>query len=338
MKTIEVHCENSASKEIRSGDNSNCSKYSIVNEENIEIYKGARSFGLLLIGGANDQQSPGDSSIYVSKVLEGGLAELDGRIHPGDRITAVKQYLDDGDAYTFDFDNDGITTKEEAKHILRKCKGRIALFIVSKNEKTENKNKTAKNLSMDPIVKSVNKTNLIDNNPADQTKETSEPDHKICNENNLKLILPSQPPEASIELMLSSQPPEASSLSSSSASSSSGEVLSRVDQSRVRLINVSPSIRSRSWPPLGAQRSNSCSVDYRAMAKYGIRPSSSLMYSDAIQPIYHEMMGHHRIKKKWISGKLSSLSIQEDDEEELYPAPLPQVQRRFELEIEQRVL
>jgi hypothetical protein len=88
--------------------------FSIENELKIEVYKGARTFGLALRGGVNDQRSPGNSSIYVEKVLEGGLAEKDGRIMPGDQITAIKQYLEDGDARTYNFDDYGTATKELA--------------------------------------------------------------------------------------------------------------------------------------------------------------------------------------------------------------------------------
>merc|ERR1712110_505415 len=98
-------------------------KYSIETEIRIDAYKGVRTFGLVLVGGARNQQTPGDSSIYVSKVLEGGLAEVDGRVMPGDRIAAIKQFLEDGDAYTFNFDENGNATHEDAKQILRRCKG-----------------------------------------------------------------------------------------------------------------------------------------------------------------------------------------------------------------------
>ena len=115
----------------------------IENETRIEVYKGARTFGLVLVGGVNDQQTPGDCGIYVSKVLEGGLAEVDKRILPGDRITAIKQYLDDGDAYTFSFDDNGAAkTHEDVKQILRRCKGKVELFIVRKDEKPLMTNET----------------------------------------------------------------------------------------------------------------------------------------------------------------------------------------------------
>lgn len=321
MKIIPTNSEEKTDKEISSTVNLNCNKYSIENEQRMEVYKGARTFGLLLVGGANDQQVPGDSGIYVSKVLEGGLAELDGRIYPGDRITAVKRYLEDGDAYTFSFDNDGRTTHEDAKQILRRCKGRVALFIVRKDELLETRNKTpyqtSQRAGMDPIIENATKTLLTDNDLSDHNKEAKEPDHIIGNKNENKLILSSQP---------------------SRASSLSGHIPAQIDQSRVRLVNVTPLIKSRSWTSSLAPRSNNCSTDYRDMAKYGIRPTSSFLCTDMIQPINKQVKDHHRIKKNWVSSKISSLSIREDDEEEHYSSSLPQVQKQFELEMEQRVL
>ena len=66
-------------------------------------------------------------------------------------------------------------------------------------------------------------------------------------------------------------------------------------------------------------------------------PLNSSLSADVIQPLNIKVKDH-RIKKNWISNKLTSLSIQEDDEEELYASSLPQVQKRFGLEMEQRVL
>merc|ERR1712062_182237 len=120
-------------------------QYSVEKEIRVDVYKGVRTFGLVLVGGASNQQTTGDSSIYVSKVLEGGLAEVDGRIMPGDRIAAIKQFLEDGDAYTFCFDENGSATHEDAKQILRRCKGNVAIFIVRKDEvlSTYNENDSA---------------------------------------------------------------------------------------------------------------------------------------------------------------------------------------------------
>ena len=107
------------------------------NEVKIEIFKGVRTFGLALEGGANNAKCSGDNSIYVAKVLEGGLAELDGRIKAGDQIVAIKQYLEDGDAYTFSLDGDSDVTHEGAKQILRRWPILASVFLMSptKNER-----------------------------------------------------------------------------------------------------------------------------------------------------------------------------------------------------------
>merc|ERR1712165_460220 len=127
-------------------------EYVVDNEIKIEIFKGVRTFGLILVGGATDPQSPGDNGIYVAKVLEGGLAELDGRIKAGDQIVAIKQYLEDGDAYTFSLDGDSDVTHEGAKQILRRCKGRIAIFITRKT-------KTSVENNNEPLTKCSQKMN-----------------------------------------------------------------------------------------------------------------------------------------------------------------------------------
>jgi len=302
---------------------------SMENEIRIEVYKGARTFGLVLVGGVNNQQFPGDCGIYVSKVLEGGLADVDRKILPGDRITAIKQYLDDGDAYTFSFDDNGTPkTHEDAKQIMRRCKGRVEIFIVRKDEKqlknSHASNLTSQNLSTEPpyvekAVKRIQENNTL----CDLNEETKEPDDTSS--------------ASSVEHRCSTSKYEGDRVSfgnNTVTSSASKEFPPRADCSRIKLINLTPLKHSRSWPL--SQNSKGCSVDYRDMAKYGIRPNSSFC-TDIIEPI-NSKVKDHRIKKNWISNKMSSLSIQEDEEEELYASSFPQVQKRFELEMEQRVL
>jgi len=301
----------------------------VENEIRIEVYKGARTFGLVLVGGVNNQQFPGDCGIYVEKVLEGGLADVDNRIIEGDRITAIKQHLDDGDAYTFSFDDNGSKTHEDAKQILRRCKGRVEIFIVRKDEtpSTQNENlySTSQNISIRPVsgVKSVN-TSPNNNKKCDQSDETENTEFT----NSVSSIAD-----------CSSARKYDENVSPSTNITVSSSVLQNnrphIDcSSKIQLINVTPLKHSRNFPL--SRNTAACSFDYRDMAKYGIRPNTSLS-TDIIQPL-NTKVKDHRIKKNWISNKMSSLSIQEDEEEELHAPSMPQVQNRFELEMEQRVL
>ena len=46
--------------------------------------------GFSIAGGVGNQHIPGDNSIYVTKVIEGGAAHKDGRLQIGDKILAVR--------------------------------------------------------------------------------------------------------------------------------------------------------------------------------------------------------------------------------------------------------
>lgn len=45
--------------------------------------------GFSIAGGIGNQHIPGDDGIFVTKVIEGGAAEQDGRLAVGDRLVAV---------------------------------------------------------------------------------------------------------------------------------------------------------------------------------------------------------------------------------------------------------
>lgn len=45
--------------------------------------------GFSIAGGLGNQHVPGDNSIYVTKIIEGGAAHRDGRLQIGDKILAV---------------------------------------------------------------------------------------------------------------------------------------------------------------------------------------------------------------------------------------------------------
>jgi len=311
------------------------SQHSIEKEMRIDVYKGVRTFGLVLVGGVSNQQSHGDSSIYVSKVLEGGLAEVDGRIMPGDRITAVKQFLEDGDAYTFNFDENGSATHEDARQILRRCKGNVALFIVRKDEvlSTYNENESA----------------ITNNIKRENSSKFDEINISGCHVSSSK-----QSDNSNVRIDCTNGQNSSSSCTNkkydvsngdkedlydgaySIPSDSSKESCNKAEASKIQLINLAPLRHFRGSQKSVPQPSSTCSMDYREMAKYGIRPGSSLC-NEMLQPDYNKIK-NHRIKKKWLSNKMSAMSIQEDDEEQFCTSSLSQINNKFELDMEQRVL
>ncbi|XP_068457172.1 disks large homolog 2 isoform X7 [Clinocottus analis] len=58
----------------------------------IKLIKGPKGLGFSIAGGVGNQHIPGDNSIYVTKVIEGGAAQKDGRLQVGDRLLMVNNY------------------------------------------------------------------------------------------------------------------------------------------------------------------------------------------------------------------------------------------------------
>lgn len=48
--------------------------------------------GFSIAGGVGNQHVPGDNSIYVTKIIEGGAAHKDGRLQIGDKLVAVRPF------------------------------------------------------------------------------------------------------------------------------------------------------------------------------------------------------------------------------------------------------
>ncbi|XP_055297799.1 disks large 1 tumor suppressor protein isoform X3 [Sitodiplosis mosellana] len=56
----------------------------------IDLVKGNKGLGFSIAGGIGNQHIPGDNGIYVTKVMEGGAAHVDGRLSIGDKLIAVR--------------------------------------------------------------------------------------------------------------------------------------------------------------------------------------------------------------------------------------------------------
>uniref|UniRef100_A0A8C3G2G1 Discs large MAGUK scaffold protein 4 n=1 Tax=Cyclopterus lumpus TaxID=8103 RepID=A0A8C3G2G1_CYCLU len=55
----------------------------------LKLIKGPKGLGFSIAGGVGNQHIPGDNSIYVTKIIEGGAAHKDCRLQIGDKILAV---------------------------------------------------------------------------------------------------------------------------------------------------------------------------------------------------------------------------------------------------------
>ncbi|XP_058804324.1 disks large 1 tumor suppressor protein-like isoform X2 [Phymastichus coffea] len=87
----------------------------------ITLFKNSDGFGFSITGGKDNQHIPSDNGIFVTKILEGGVAFLDGRLKVGDKIIGIKNA--DG---MKTFDN---ITHQQAVEILKAVEDRITLLI-----------------------------------------------------------------------------------------------------------------------------------------------------------------------------------------------------------------
>lgn len=56
----------------------------------VELIKGNKGLGFSIAGGIGNQHIPGDNGIYITKIMEGGAAHVDGRVCVGDKLIAVR--------------------------------------------------------------------------------------------------------------------------------------------------------------------------------------------------------------------------------------------------------
>lgn len=60
----------------------------------IELVKGNKGLGFSIAGGIGNQHIPGDNGIYVTKIMEGGAAHVDGRLSVGDKLVGVRTHVE----------------------------------------------------------------------------------------------------------------------------------------------------------------------------------------------------------------------------------------------------
>ncbi|KAH8237769.1 hypothetical protein KR038_011574 [Drosophila bunnanda] len=56
----------------------------------IDLVKGGKGLGFSIAGGIGNQHIPGDNGIYVTKLMDGGAAQVDGRLYIGDKLIGVR--------------------------------------------------------------------------------------------------------------------------------------------------------------------------------------------------------------------------------------------------------
>ena len=55
----------------------------------IDLVKGGKGLGFSIAGGIGNQHIPEDNGIYVTRIMDGGAAQVDGRLSIGDKLIAV---------------------------------------------------------------------------------------------------------------------------------------------------------------------------------------------------------------------------------------------------------
>lgn len=88
----------------------------------IELLKGSKGLGFSIAGGIGNQHIPGDNGIYVTKIMDGGAAQIDGRLIVGDKLVAVRN-TPHGDK---NLEN---VTHEEAVATLKATQERVVLLV-----------------------------------------------------------------------------------------------------------------------------------------------------------------------------------------------------------------
>ncbi|XP_076251249.1 MAGUK family member discs large 1 isoform X11 [Rhynchophorus ferrugineus] len=88
----------------------------------IELIKGNKGLGFSIAGGIGNQHIPGDNGIYVTKVMEGGAAQVDGQLAVGDKLVAVR------DAVKGEVNLENVT-HEEAVATLKTTQDCVVLIV-----------------------------------------------------------------------------------------------------------------------------------------------------------------------------------------------------------------
>jgi len=96
--------------------------------------------GFSISGGIDKEHIPGDSRIYITRIVEGGNAFDDGRLSIGDRILGVKQNLKTKGMRSEDFFLMENCTHDDAVSALQEArKGKSVILMISKGNDTHHR-------------------------------------------------------------------------------------------------------------------------------------------------------------------------------------------------------
>ncbi|CAG5117167.1 unnamed protein product, partial [Candidula unifasciata] len=101
----------------------------------VELVKGNKGLGFSIAGGKGNQHIPGDNGIFITKIIDGGAAEQDGRLAVMDRLIAVNEH---------NLEN---VTHEEAVQALKSTKDVVRLIIAKPAYLPEQLNESIGSLS-----------------------------------------------------------------------------------------------------------------------------------------------------------------------------------------------
>lgn len=128
--------------------------------EEIELFKGNKGLGFSIAGGIGNQHIPGDNGIYVTKIMDGGAAQVDGRLMVGDKLIAVR--TNDNER---NLEN---VTHEEAVATLKSITDR-AILVIHKSQLSTAFSGVATNNNLNASAPNLGNVNSLSTNNIDQT-------------------------------------------------------------------------------------------------------------------------------------------------------------------------
>ncbi|XP_055618024.1 disks large 1 tumor suppressor protein isoform X8 [Toxorhynchites rutilus septentrionalis] len=129
-------------------------------QEEIDLVKGNKGLGFSIAGGIGNQHIPGDNGIYVTKIMDGGAAHVDGRLAVGDKLIAVR--TSDGER---NLEN---VVHEEAVATLKAITNRATLIVQKTN-------------ILQALANSIGNLNSLSTNAMNQVGQTVV-DHAVASE------------------------------------------------------------------------------------------------------------------------------------------------------------
>ncbi|XP_011505778.1 PREDICTED: disks large 1 tumor suppressor protein-like [Ceratosolen solmsi marchali] len=144
----------------------------------IELIKGEKGLGFSIAGGIGNQHIPGENGIYITKIMDQGAADIDGRLKIGHKLVAIRNASGDQNLEN--------VTHEEAVEALKNVQNKIILFTIEPKNLDKYlidiKNKSTLNDSPDMFnnhnIKNLSES-IVDNPSSDITSQSTA--HEIDN-------------------------------------------------------------------------------------------------------------------------------------------------------------